>query len=205
MRKFDDDFKSALRTAVEATEAVSGVELVVTILPRASRYWDTFLAAGLLTSFLVLTVMMFIPTEFWYVLIYLETLGAFLLTLGILWAFPGLVRLLNRKKMHALVETATRALFQKAGMVETSDRIGVLVLFAWYERTVIMLPDTGAEELLPPDELAQLTARFQTIFTDRDPAQAILDRLEEARSLFELYIPRDVHDINELPDELWLH
>ena len=205
MRKFDDDFKSALRTAVEATEAVSGVELVVTILPRASRYWDTFLAAGLLTSFLVLTIMMFIPTEFWYVLIYLETLGAFLLTLGILWAFPGLVRLLTRKKMHALVETTTRALFQKAGMVETSDRIGILVLFAWYERTVIVLPDTGAEELLPPDELAQLTARFQTIFTERDPAQAILDRLEEARPLFEVYIPRDVHDINELPDELWLH
>lgn len=206
MRSFDADFKDALRSVVEDIESESGAEVVATILPRADRYLATYLLAGLCVSFSVLTVMMFIPTEFWYVLIYLETVGTFLFTVGLMWVFPGITRFLTgRKRMRKRAESEARALFQRAGIVETRERIGILVVFAWFEKEVIFLPDTGAEEMLPPDELDTLRNRLSEVFDHPDPATSILEQLSSMKNTLKVYIPRDIHDINELPDELWLH
>ena len=206
MRRFDADFKDALRSVIEDIESESGAEVVATILPRADRYLDTYLIAGLSVSFLVLTVMMFIPTEFWYVLIYLETIGALIFSMGLLWLFPPIARfLIGRKRLRKRAETESRALFQRAGMVETRERIGILVVFAWFEKEVILIPDRGAEEMIPPDELETLDNRLSEVFSHPDPATAILEQLATMKNTLKLYIPRDIHDINELPDELWLH
>ncbi len=206
MRKFDADFKGALRSVVEDIESESGAEVVATILPRADRYLDTYLFAGLCVSLSVLTVMMFIPTEFWYVLIYLETIGALLFTFGLMWVFPGIARvLIGKKRLLRRVETEARALFQKAGMVETKERIGILIVFAWFEKEVIFLPDIGAAEMIPPDVIETLKNQLAEVFTHPDPANAMLEHLSAMKDTLKVYIPRDVHDINELPDELWLH
>lgn len=206
MRRFDADFKDALRSVIEDIESESGAEVVATILPRADRYLDTYLLAGLCVSFSVLTVMMFIPTEFWYVLIYLETVGTLLFTMGLMWVFPGITRfLIGKKRLRQRAETEARALFQRAGMVETQERIGILVVFAWFEKKVIFLPDIGAEEMLPPDEIETLQRNLEEVFDHSDPATAILEQLSGMKDILKLYIPRSVHDINELPDELWLH
>lgn len=206
MRKFDAEFKDALRQTIEDIESESGAEVVATILPRADRYWDTYLFTGLAVSMTVLTVMMLIPTEFWYVLIYLETVGSLLLTIGLLWAIPGLARfLIGRKRLRRRAETEARALFQKAGMVETKERIGILVVFAWFEREVIFLTDTGATEMIPPDEITTIQNRLAGVYQHGDPASAILEQLAHLSPTLQVYIPRSVHDINELPDELWLH
>ncbi len=206
MRKFDAGFKGALRSVIEDIESESGVEVVATILPRADRYWDTYLLASLCVSLTVLTVMMFVPVEFWYVLIYLETIGALFFTFGLMWIFPGIARfLIGRKRLCRRVETETRALFQRAGMVETRERIGILIVFAWFEKEVIFLPDIGAEEMLPPDVVGTLKNQLKEVFISTDPANAMLDRLAGLKDILKVYIPPDVHDINELPDELWLH
>ena len=149
---------------------------------------------------------MFIETEFWYVLIYLETLGAFLIGAGIFWLFPPLLRmLLGKDRLKARVELEARALFQKAGIHETKERIGVLIFMAWYERTAVVVADRGAEELLPPDELETMERQFADALMERDVAQAVLDKLHALKPLMKVYIPKSVHDLNELPDELWLH
>lgn len=206
MRSFDADFKDALRSVVEDIESESGAEVVATILPRADRYLATYLLAGLCVSFSVLTVMMFIPTEFWYVLIYLETVGTFLFTVGLMWVFPGITRFLTgSKRLRQRAESEARALYQRAGIVETRERIGILIVFAWFEKEVVFLPDTGAEEMLPPDELDTLKNRLSEVFNHPDPATAILEQLAAMKNTLKVYIPRDIHDINELPDELWLH
>ncbi len=206
MRRFDADFKDALRSVIEDIESESGAEVVATILPRADRYLATYLIAGISASMAVLTVMMFIHIEFWYVLIYLETIGTLLFTMGLLWVFPSLTRMLTGKKhLRKRAETEARALFQRAGIVETRERIGILIVFAWFEKEVIFLPDIGAEEMIPPDELEIMQNQLAEVFSDRDPAEAMLQKLRNLKETLKLYIPRDVHDINELPDELWLH
>ena len=206
MRKFDDSFRVALRERVEAIESESGVEIVATVMPRAARHWHIYLLCGLVPSFLVLTLMMFLEAEFWYVLIYLETLGALLIGAALPWIFPGLLRLLvGRKNLRHQADTAARALFQRAGIVETGERIGLLIVYNWFEKLAVVLPDTGAEELIPPDELDAIRQGADAAIADGDPAQAILDHLAAIQPLLTKYIPRDIHDINELPDELWLH
>ena len=206
MRKFDDEFRVALRDAVRGIESESGVEVVATILPRTGRYWDILLLSGLVPAAIMLTVLMFIETEFWYVLIYLETLGAFLFGMGLVWLFPPLLRFfVGKKRLRARVELEARALFQKAGIHETKERIGILIFMAWYERQAVVIADRGAEELVPPDELETIEGRFSDALMDRDVAQAILDSLSSLQPMMKDYIPRDVHDVNELPDELWLH
>ena len=206
MRKFDEDFRVALRQRVEAIEAESGVEIVATVMPRATRYWHVYLLWGIIPAMLVLTFMMFLEAEFWYVLIYLETIGALILGGALPWIFSDLVRLsVGKKGLRKEAENAARALFQRAGMVETRERIGILVVFAWFEKEVILIPDRGAEEMIPPDELETLDNRLSEVFSHPDPANAILEQLATMKNTLKLYIPRDIHDINELPDELWLH
>lgn len=206
MRKFDNAFREDLRKAVESVESTSGVELVATIMPRAAGHWHLYLLCGLIPSFLVLTIMMFIPTEFWYVLIYLETVGTLLLGAALPWVVPGLARmLLGQKARRKAVTRASRALFQEAGMVETRERIGVLIVFAWFEREAVIIPDRGAEELVPPDEWETMTRTMCAALRGNDAPASILDALNRQKGLFQTYIPREPNDINELPDELWLH
>ncbi len=206
MRKFDEDFRVALRQQVEAIEAESGVEIVATVMPRATRYWHVYLLWGIIPAMLVLTFMMFLEAEFWYVLIYLETIGALILGGALPWIFSGLVRLsVGKKGLRKEAENAARALFQRAGMVETEDRIGVLIVYNSFERLAVVVPDTGAEEFIPPDELAVIQEGADAAIAQRDAAQGILDHLDSLVPMMRNYIPRDINDINELPDELWLH
>lgn len=205
MRKFDISFRNDLRKKVETIENASGVELVVAILPKAARYAEYYLAVGAGLSLVVFTTMTFIPTEFWYVYIYLETVGMGAIGAGLLWIFPTLLRtLVGNKELHRRCDQRANATFQKARIYETRARVGVLLMLCWLERKVKLVPDKGVSELVPPDELDAIEAKFNTVFKSDDPAQTVLNLLEECKDVFAKYIPPDTHPINELPDELWI-
>jgi uncharacterized membrane protein len=205
MRKFDISFRNDLRKKVETIETESGTELVVAILPRTSHYLEYYLAVGIILSVVVLSVMTFIPFEIWYVYIYLETLGLGLLGAGLLWLIRPLLRaLVGKKEIKKRTEQRANAIFQKAQIYETRQRVGVLLVFFWLERVAILMPDKGVITMVPPDELELLAAKFNAVFKTDDPATAVLDALEQSRTIFAKYIPADTHPINELPDELWI-
>jgi uncharacterized membrane protein len=205
MRKFDISFRNDLRKKVETIEHASGVELVVAILPNAMRYTEYYFAVGTSLSFLVLTIMMFLPAEFWYVYIYAETVGVGLLGAGLLWIFPTLLRMLvGKKELLRRTDMRANATFQRARIYETKARVGVLLLICWLERRVKLVPDKGIAEMMPPDELDAIEAKFNTVFKADDPAQLVLNLLDECKDVFAKYIPPDTHPINELPDELWI-
>ena len=205
MRKFDISFRNDLRKKVETIETESGTELVVAILPRTSHYLEYYLAVGIILSVVVLSVMTFIPFEIWYVYIYLETLGLGLLGAGLLWLIRPLLRgLVGKKEIKQRSEQRANAIFQKAQIYETRQRVGVLLVFFWLERVAILMPDKGVTTMVPPDELELLSAKFNAVFNADDPATAVLDALEQSKAIFAKYIPADTHPINELPDELWI-
>jgi uncharacterized membrane protein len=205
MRKFDISFRNDLRKKVESIESTSGAEMVVAILPRTSHYLEYYIGAGAALSILVLTIMMFIPAEIWYVYIYFETLGIGVVGGGLLWLIPPLLRaIVGKKELARRTETRANAIFQKATMYETQQRVGVLLVFFWLERRVILMPDKGVKDLVPPDELESLQAQCQGVFTADDPPQALLKALDTAQTIFSRYIPVSAHPINELPDDLWI-
>ncbi len=205
MRKFDISFRNELRKKVEAIENDSGVELVVAIVPRAMRYAEYYLGVGAVIAFVVLTSMMFMPTQFWYVYIYLETVGMGLLGAGLMWIFPTLLRLLvGKKELNRRTDMRANSTFHRARIYETRARVGILLMICWLERKVKLVPDKGVSEMMPPDELDAIEAKFNTVFTSDNPAQIVLNLLDECKDIFAKYIPPDTHPINELPDELWI-
>jgi putative membrane protein len=205
MGKFDISFRNELRKKVEAAEIVSGAELVVAILPRASNYLEYFFGVGIALAFAVLTVMMFIPLEIWYVYIYFETIGAGFFGAGCLWLFrPLLLWIVGKKELQSRTEHCARAIFKQAQIYETRSRVGVLMVFFWLERIAVLMPDKGILTLVPPDELELLQARLNSVFTADDPPLAVLGALDFTKDIFARYVPAGSHPINELPDELWI-
>lgn len=205
MRKFDSSFRTDLRKTVELIEENSGVELVVALQPRSKSYASYYWAAASISAFLILTVLMFIPTEFWYVTIYAETVGIGVIAAVLLWAFPGILRLLvGEKRLTENTKARAERIFQKAKIYETRERIGILLYFSWFERKVMLITDKGATAMIPADELTKFENNCGAIFKTSDPAQAILKALNESKEMFATYIPADLHPVNELPDDLWM-
>lgn len=206
MKKFDQSFRDQLRTAVEEVESTSGVELVVTILPRSERKIWVNLALGIVLAFVVLAALMFLPKTFWYVGIFLETLLGFALGFFLPMLFPGIYRLvLGRKALEEACQKEAQVLFHRANITHTEYRIGVLVCLFWEERMVVVLPDRGARDLVPPDEWPGVQASFMQARTQPDAHSEILKAVSALKPFFEIYIPRSEFDVNELPDELWLN
>lgn len=206
MKRFDADFKDSLRDTVEDLEMQSGVELVATVIPRVFRYWIVEFIAAPSLAFLVLSIMFFVETEFHYMLIYFEVLGTFCFVFLLLFLIPGLKRrLIGQTRLRAMTELKARALFQEHQMSNTRDHIGVLIVFAFFERQALILRDVGAEEMVPPDEWEALEQKAQAVFQQQDIPSAILEVLQHCKQTFPQYIPPKNEPFNELPNELWLH
>ncbi|MFN8398017.1 MAG: hypothetical protein U0176_25600 [Bacteroidia bacterium] len=205
MRKFDVSFRNDLRKKVEAVESDSGTELVVAILPRSSWYLEYYLGLGAGLAFLVLTVMMFIPFEIWYVYIYFETIGVGIIGGGLPWLIRPLLRwIVGKKVIQKRTDRYARAIFHKANIHETRERVGVLVTLFWLERVAIVMPDKGVVQMVPPDELEALEVRFNKVFLADDPPADVLLALDAFRETMAKYVPAETHPVNELPDDLWI-
>ncbi len=205
MKKFDDSFRASLREAVQKVEAASSVELVVAVLPRVQRHLHIPLLMGIALSVITFTLLMFVDAEFWYVHIYVDTIGAFLAGIGLVWVLPSLGRMMvGKEELARQTEIRARAMFQKAGIHETRHRTGVLVVFSWLERQAVVIADRGVEHALPPAELEKLRLSAQQAIESRDSATAILQFVTSTQPLFTELLPQHADDINELPDELWL-
>lgn len=205
MKKFDEPFRKELKEAVSSLESASGVELVVALVPHVERYYVAHLASASIVSMGLLTVLMFMPAEVWYVKIYYETLIAFVMGFVLLFAFPITKRLmLGKKFLKRRVTEKARSTFLEARIHDTRHRTGVLTYVAFFERQVVIVADDVAEELVPPQEWEAMRQRFQDAFTSKDPAQAVIDAIKGSADAFRVFIPRTENDVNELPDELWV-
>jgi uncharacterized membrane protein len=206
MKRFDQAFRDQLRSAVEEVERTSGVELVVTILPRTERKIWVNLFLGVAFAFLVLAALMFLPMTFWYVGIFLETMLGFAIGFFLPFLFPRIYRwVIGAKSLQKACSRDAQVIFHRANITHTEYRIGVLVCLYWEERMVVILPDRGTRELVPPDEWPAIEASFAEVFSHGDPHGQILNAVSALKPFFATYIPRSEFDVNELPDELWLN
>ncbi len=203
MKRFDNHFKTKLWNTIAEIENNSLVEVVVIIKPRSASYSDIPVWVGTALMVIFFSLVMFLPIPFYDFELYAVPLTAFVLGVIITWNVPSFERIfIPAKRMNRNVEIMARAIFQKAGIQHTANKTGILFYGSVLEKTIFILPDKGAEHAIPLEEWTALKLRFDQVFAQPNPQDALIKELHNVRSIFNQYIPPVENDINELPDDL---
>ncbi len=203
MKRFNENFRTNLYNAIKEIEDNSIVEIVVLIKPQSGKYRDISLWAGTIFAFALYTFFMFSPISFDVFLIYTFTVLGFLTIFGLFSALPELEsKFIKQKRKDKNVEIYARAIFQKAGIRFTSERIGTLIYCSLFEKKVYVLPDRGAKNAIPAQDWTKIEDGFQSIFNESNLPEALLKQLANCKSIFSQFLPPVENDINELPDNM---
>lgn len=203
MKRFNDDFKSNLYEAIEDIENNSLVEIVAIFKSQSGSYKDISLWFAAAFMFVTASFFMFSPIEFDVYMIYVFTFISFIIA----YFFAELVKpvkrlFVSKKRMKKNIEVYSRAVFQKGGIRNTNERIGVLFYVSIFEKKVEILADSGASLAVPDELWEQMDNNFNTIFSDGDVPKAFIKELNRTKAIFAEYILPIENDINELPDDL---
>jgi putative membrane protein len=204
MKKFTHpDFQTRLGKLIAELEQASHIEVVVLIKPRSGNYDDVPLGLGANLSMLMFSYLFLVDTHFDSYQVYFMTLAAFGLGMLSSWALPFMQRLLaGKKRKQRNVEIMARALFQKGGLHHTSTKVGTLIYVSSLEKMVYIVADRGAQMAIPEAEWQTINTSLASIFTAKNPPEALLIELAKCRDIFHQYIPALENNINELPDDL---
>jgi putative membrane protein len=203
MKQFNQEFKTKLWQTIADIENNSLVEIVVIMKQRSASYTDIALLCGCCFGFILFTSFIFLPTLFGDLMIYFGTITSFAVGYLLASFFPSFERILIPKnRLQKYVEIMARAIFQKAGMHHTNQKIGVLFYISMFEKMVYILPDRGAEQAVPHEEWINLKDKFQKMFQANEPADYLLNELKATQEFFNKYIPPIENDINEIPDNI---
>ncbi len=202
-RYTSDDFKSRLTEVIDEIERNSQAEVVVIVRPNSGDYADVPMLAGIVSSFIALSLLMFLPQPFSDMTLYFGTVAAFLGFMVLLKFIPSLQRLLvSHGRLQRNTEIMARAIFQKAGIHHTRNKIGILFYVSLFEQTVRIIADKGAEQAVHQEDWEALHGRFQQIFYSDKPEQSLLECLKECVAIFHEHIPPVENDLQELPDQI---
>lgn len=201
--KLNQEFKTKLYKTIKEIEDNSLVEVVAIIKTQSGAYKDISYGVGAVVLFLAYTYFMFAPAVFDVYLIYFMTIASFFLGFSIIEFILPLKRLLtSEKRKNKQVELYARAIFQKAGIRHTSEKIGILIYVSLFEKKTTIIADSGAEEALPSEEWKTLRTNFQGIFGTQDVLAALIKQLKISKETFSEYIPSVEDNVNELPDNM---
>ena len=196
-------FRNRLFKLISEIENSSLVEVVVIAKPQSYHYNDIYLWVSFVGMLLVFSYMMFASILIDMYLIYIYTIISFPLIYLLLHIFPGLGRIfISKKRKSRNVEIFARAIFQKAGIRYTNERIGVLFYISYFEKMVYVIPDRGAYMKLPDNLWKEISEEMNKIFKSGRPQEKFLEVLSRTKATFAKYIPPIENDINELPDNI---
>ncbi|MCA9635515.1 MAG: hypothetical protein KC420_05710 [Myxococcales bacterium] len=199
----DEAGKAALTAAIQAVEAVSSAEVVITVRPSSGFYLHADLLVGVVVGVATLTFLLFSHVEFaipWFVVdpIVMGALAAWLSSRS-----PGLRRLLTPRRLRRRwVRAAAYAAFYERGVRLTAERTGILVYVSHLERDAALIGDQGVVTVVPPERWhAAADAIAGAVARGRGSA-GIAAEVSALAGLLGPYLPRAEDDINELPDEV---
>ncbi len=163
-------------------EARTGVQVVAAFADRCDDYpeipWKAFAMGAALASLAVA----------------LGLQGAVLATLTLLGAgaaaalatvfLPAFARrFLHAGRRDAEVRQYAESLFLKHELFRTRERCGILVLVGLFERSVVILPDSGLRERIGTAELEEVIALMTPALAGGRHAAAMLDGLNALEAL----------------------
>ena len=197
---FSDDAQAKIVEAVQAVEAKSSAEIVVSVRARSDDYREIDLLAGLALAILTLAIVMYHPAELDANLMPVETLLAFAIGSLLVNKVGPIKRALLPKKMRAeRILRSARANFVEAGVSRTRDRSGILLYVSELERSVCVVPDVGID-------VEKLGAAWKTQLDGLQRAASELDVgafvavMKAMGPILGGVHPRREDDVNELPD-----
>lgn len=197
---FDDAAKTAVRAAIQRVESQTSAELVVTVQRQAgTSYRDTDFGFGALCAIASLAVILFINIEFATTWIPVDVALTFAAG-SILCRYTFLRRILtlSRRRKEETRRAACTA-FHEMGIGRTSDKNGILVLVAIFERKVIVVSDVGVDPKVISGCVAQIEDAVERAIPDFNAFVAGLSMLGPTLAPS---MPRRADDVNELPDEM---
>lgn len=199
---FSEDGRRAVRTAVERAESQTSAELVVAVRRWSATYRAADYLAGGLVAFAVLLLLLFhpyeIPVESMPMLVLLGfVLGAFVCSGS--WALER--ALTPSKVMDEAVANAARAVFVDREITRTSGRNGVLIFVSMLERRVDVVCDIGIDVAVLGSPFREGIAAVKRAVAETHDIASFSAAVEQLGGPLGRAMPRQVDDVNELPDD----
>ncbi len=198
----DPAAKKRAADAIRAVEAQTAVELVIAVRRRASRHFGTCVAFGAACAAAGLGFMWFSPRVYDVRTMPLDALLAALLGASLCAAVPALRRLFTPKRSRLrAAERAAKAAFGALGIEKTRERTGVLLFVALFERTAVLVPDSG----VPPTAVSGPLAAIRDALADAVAQldfEAFLAAVGRLGPACAAVLPRRADDENELCDDV---
>jgi putative membrane protein len=198
-----DATKKALTGAVQAVEAGSSAELVISVRPSSGYYLHADLLAGLAAAFAALAVLLYAPKTFglaWFILdpLFAAALGAFVSSRS-----PALRRRLTPPSVRRRqVETAARAMFVEKRIHRTTGRTGILLYISLLERDAAVVVDLGVEPAAATDGWKEAMAGIETAVRRGEDGAAVARRVESLAAVLSPLLVRSADDVDELANEV---
>ncbi len=199
---FTDEALARAKRTVEAVEAHTSCEIVLSAEPRADRYLWASMLFGFLCATVVLLLLLFLPQPFDHRLFPVDTTVAFLLGAYVCHRAAWLQRLLVPKTMRRMaVERLAKSLFVDLNITATHARNGIFVLVALAEGETAVVYDFGIDTAALGPPLQEIERAMEQAALRRD-ADAFFSAVERLGPVLGEKYPRQEDDINELPDEM---
>jgi putative membrane protein len=202
MRFLDGGGREALKDAVQAVEARSSAELVVTVRPESGSYAAVDLAWALGAGVAALAFVLFSPAEVPTWALLAEPLAIGLVAWSLSFSTPVLRRLVvSRARRERRVHEAASALFHERRVHQTRGRTGILLHVSLLERTCEVVPDLGVVEAVEAERWDAAVASLRRCLFAGAGAVDFARAVERLGDVLEPALPRSEDDVNELPDE----
>ena len=156
-----DNDRTLLDRHIAEAEKQTGAQVVLASVVRSDSYveipWKAFAIGASVASLVTLCLDLFVLGWLTDRLI-LFSVGVILAS-GILFVlltmlFPGFARLfLSHQRKETETMQYAESLFLSRELFSTEDRRGILLMVSQFERQVVILPDTGARDLLDQEVL----------------------------------------------------
>ena len=194
--------KERTAAAIRGVEAQTAVEVVVAVRRRAARYVETSIAFGAGCAALAVAVMWFSPRVYDVRTMPLDAALTLVLGAAVAMATPRLRRLLlPRRLLEQRAQRAAQAAFSSLGIGKTRAHTGLLVYVSLFERTAVLVPDSGIPGVAVTGALAAIGRALSVAVAALD-VDAFLTALAELGPACAAVLPRRSDDENELCDDV---
>ena len=208
--KFSEEQKSSIEKAVQNLEAKTSGEMVPYIVPDSDNYVEGTLYT--IISFLIIGVVMIMGASLVWMLpagITVIEILIFLIVmmfLGFLmsYVFPSIrIQMVSNNTVERRVMQRAETAFLQREIFNTGRRIGILLFISELERKVIILADSGINELVPGEDWQKIVDDLIGHIKEKKTAEGIVNAIDQCTDLLvKNGIENDETAGNQLPDGL---
>jgi putative membrane protein len=197
---FTAETKAKVKGAIEAVEAKTAAEIVVTVRERSASYRDVDYLFGFALALASLVGLLFHPLELDERLFPVEVVFAFVLG-SVVSAYVFGRYFVPEGRKRAEVVRASRAAFHEQKIAGTKSRLGILLYVSAAERMVSVVVDVGVPEEKLRAEIEASRVALETAVAKGDPT-LFVEKMVALGDVLARDLPRTADDVNELPDEV---